>query len=262
MQIQYNSYSSYLFSRNQGKPIKDTVFFGTRSAQERIKSSTGTDIIIRPLSLPPRPDKIVLFLPGLNINEAKCENLFSTTLINEKCAVYGLDRSYVQSDGPKLDCCKNLFIQAAEAVNHIKEKHNKPVHIVGYSLGGAVAAQVAVDSSLNENVASVLLFSPTILDKESTELAKRGMPKDINGELPQFWEELTHVSDGLVENAGKIKVPTVVVSGDKQPNFYIEYLNIFMKNIKNPNKELIILKGEGHQLSSNVLDEQGSIHLK
>lgn len=104
----------------------------------------------------------ILFLPGLESTRHGADPFFKAASDPLEQAVYVLDRHYVDASG-KVDITEKdwLVQEAVAALDWVSTTHKTPVHLVGFSLGGHLAARVAGQHP--DQVKSVHLLSPTFI---------------------------------------------------------------------------------------------------
>lgn len=135
-----------------------------------------------------------------------------------------------------------------------KEKNNRPVHLVGHSIGGPVIVQMAQDKP--EYFSSLTILAGSISPKDEPKEYWRyvfaysplkyllpGAFRPSNDEIVYFKKELYRLDKGY----DRIKIPVTFIHGDKDKFVTVKNVEYGkMKLVNNSQVKVIIIPGAGH----------------
>lgn len=144
----------------------------------------------------------------------------------------------------------------ASVINKIveKEKNNRPVHLVGHSIGGPVIVRMAQDNP--EYFSSLTILAGSISPKDEPKEYWRyvfaysplkyllpGAFRPSNDEIVYFKKELYRLDKGY----DRIKMPVTFIHGDKDKFVTVKNVDYGkMKLVNNSQVKVIIITGAGH----------------
>lgn len=144
----------------------------------------------------------------------------------------------------------------AQMINKIiqKEKNNKPLHLVGHSIGGPVIIQLAQDDP--GQFASLTILAGSISPKDEPKEYWRylftysplkflmpGAFRPSNDEIVYFKKDLYRIDKGY----GLLNMPVTFIHGDKDKFVTVKNVEYGKEKLKhNPRVKVIIIPGAGH----------------
>jgi len=135
-----------------------------------------------------------------------------------------------------------------------KENNQKPVHLIGHSIGGPVIVQLAQDHP--DEFASLTILAGSISPKDEPKeywrylftysplrLLMPGAFRPSNDEIVYFKKELYHID----ANYALIKIPVTFIHGDKDRFVTVKNVEYGKEKLKhNTGVKVIIIPGAGH----------------
>ena len=205
---------------------------------------------------------------------------------DKQYAVYAPDHyGNGRSDGVKADVPDfNLFVTDLQFVLKTIKKleNNKPVYLLGHSMGGAIStilaskegdeikglilsgASIRIDGGVSDLVKSISKFIAVIVPYlPLVEFAVEGLSRDpevietyksdpynYNGRVrARMGREMLRSEEIITEDLlSKITIPTLILHGEKDPLVNPECSRIINSNISSSDKEMRILENLYHEI--------------
>ncbi len=143
------------------------------------------------------------------------------------------------------------------AVEHAKQRGYKKISVVAHSLG-AMAAVIA--ATANKDIHALTLLAPAVDIRHAIKKRKDTYKRTADGMVEVAKtkvrkEFLKNISRDMYNEAGKLKIPVLIVHGDADRSTDIENAKKFFSKIKTKKKFVIIKNANHHFSKKKHLDE-------
>lgn len=152
--------------------------------------------------------------------------------------VFSLDRPYIQNGKVVLDTQAQMR-KMKTALQYLYQMTGQKVHVVGFSLGGFLAANLAAQCP-NE-IKSLTMFSPS-MPTPSTFKDYLGILR-VEEKTPETVADLWNVTKNFPDTLRHIKVPTALYIEKAYPEDQLEAMNLIRQNIPEPIEEFQVFNG-------------------